>query len=126
MVQQPFFLDQYEKVYIAKWWIKKIYCCYPLDAEALRFLGWCRAGSATTCVPPRATLLELQSKLQLAATCAGHEDFQAEPNCDPNLAPTSAGLGLHSQRYGVGGELVSWIGQSCRETLGQGKQCEPR
>ena len=65
-----------------------VYSC-PLGALALGFSGWCKPSSAPTCVLPRATLHELQSNLQMAATRVGLGGFQEKPNCDPKLAATS-------------------------------------
>ena len=57
--------------------------------------------SAATCAPPRATQHELQSDLQLAATCAGLGGAQVRPNCKPVLAPARAGPGVIRKRYGA-------------------------
>ena len=64
-------------------------CSCPLSAQVLAFPRWCRPRSAPTCVLPRA-LHELQSNLQMAATCAGLEVPGVKPSHEPQLATATA------------------------------------
>ena len=98
---------------------------------------------------------KLQGDLQMAATCAGLEDAQASPGCEPSLLVIILGQ-LH-MRYGASwsqmllmwknlgksevwaetshsyskatenslGGPKSWVRKGLMESPGQGKQCEP-
>ena len=55
--------------------------------------GKYRPGSPTTCVLLGATWHELQSSVQVAATCAGLGGAQERPNCKPRPTAASAGPG---------------------------------
>ena len=56
---------------------------------------------ATDCALPRAIQHELQSNLQIAATCAGLGGAQERPSCEPRPTATSARPGTLSKRYMV-------------------------
>ncbi|KAF6114495.1 hypothetical protein HJG60_010487 [Phyllostomus discolor] len=77
----------------------------PLSVSFVEVIGWhfnmvlrCPLGplrrfrprSAGTCVLPRAYQHELQSNLQMAATCARLRGAQERPSCKIRLAATSA------------------------------------
>ena len=66
-------------------------CSCPLGVQALGFPSCCRSGSAITCVLPGATQHDLQSNLQMAATCAGLGVSQVKPSYESILVAAGAG-----------------------------------
>lgn len=59
----------------------------------------CRPSSAATCALPMANWYELQSGLQMGATCAGLGGIWERPSEERRLAAASASLGPLSKRY---------------------------
>ena len=52
-----------------------------------------QANASLACALPRTTQHELQSDLQISATCAGLGGVWERANCEPSLADASAGSG---------------------------------
>ena len=67
--------------------------CFNMAMLALTPSGRYRPSSADTSLLLGATQHELQSYLQMSATCAGLGGAQLRPSCEPRLAAASAGSG---------------------------------
>ena len=78
-------------VEVAGWWRFNVVWSCPPDALALEPPRRYRPRSTATYVLLEATWCELQSDLQMAATCAGLGGAQVKPSCKPRLTAVSAG-----------------------------------